>query len=102
VEAYHAGTYKQRCDQVTGGGIVQETVIFSGTIVGERQRVHCKVQATKTTLDADSAVFSDYRIMDSEATDRLPDGGYELLANSESTRFRRNSGRFLSRPKLSD
>jgi hypothetical protein len=77
---------------------VQETVIFSGTIVGERQRVSCKVRATKTTLDTGPPMFSDYRIIDSDATDRLPDGDYELLANSESTRFRRNSGRFLSRP----
>jgi hypothetical protein len=30
---------------------MQETVIFSGTIVGERQQVSCKVRATKTTLD---------------------------------------------------
>jgi hypothetical protein len=77
---------------------VQETVIFSGTIVGERQRVSCKVRATKTTLDAGPPVFSDYRIMDSDATDRLPDGDYELVANSETTLFRRISGRFLSRP----
>ena len=77
---------------------MQETVIFSGTIVGERQRVSCKVRATKTTLDTGPPVFSDYRIIDSEATDRLPDGDYELVANSETTLFRRISGRFLSRP----
>ena len=77
---------------------MQETVIFSGTIVGERQRVPCKVRATKTTLDTGPPVFSDYRIMDSDATDRLPDGDYELVANSETTLFRRISGRFLSRP----
>jgi hypothetical protein len=77
---------------------VQETVIFSGTIVGERQRVSCKVRATKTTLDAGPPVFSDYRVMDSDATDRLPDGDYELVANSETTLFRRIRGRFLSRP----
>jgi hypothetical protein len=77
---------------------VQETVTFSGTIVGERQRVSCKVRATKTTLDAGPPVFSDYRIIDADATDRLPDGDDELLANSETTLFRRISGRFLSRP----
>jgi hypothetical protein len=77
---------------------VQDTVMFSGTIVGERQRVECKVRATKTTLDGDSPVFSDYKVMDSDATDRLPDGDYELRANSETTRFRRNNGRFLSLP----
>jgi hypothetical protein len=77
---------------------VQETAIFSGTIVGERQRVYCKVRATKTMLDRDPPVFSDYRLMDSDATDRLPDGDYELMANGDRTRFRRNAGRFLSRP----
>jgi len=77
---------------------VQETIIFSGTIIGEGQRVECEVRATKTTLDGDPPVFSAYRVMESDATDRLPDGDYELRANSETTRFRRNSGRFLSRP----
>jgi hypothetical protein len=48
---------KQRCDLFARGDIVQETVIFSGTIVGERQRVYCKVRATKTTLDRDPPVF---------------------------------------------
>jgi hypothetical protein len=77
---------------------VQETVMFSGTIVGERPRLKCEVSATKTTLDTDAPVFSDYRIMESDATDRLADGDYELVANGERTRFRRNGGRFLSRP----
>ena len=84
-------------DQVTGGGIVQETIIFSGTIIGEGQRVECEVRATKTTLDGDPPVFSNYRIMESDLTDRLPDGNYELLVNRERTRFSRDAGRFLSR-----
>ena len=84
--------------QVTGGGIVQETIIFSGTIIGEGQRVECEVRATKTTLDGDSPVFSNYRIMESDLTDSLPDGNYELLVNRERTRFSRDAGRFLSRP----
>ena len=54
---------------------MQETVIFGGTIVGEHhQPVECKVRATKTTLDGDPPIFSDYRIMDSDVTDRLLDG----------------------------
>ena len=77
--------------------MVQESLVFSGIIIGERQRMECKVRATKTTLDTDPPAFSDYRVMDSDATDRLPDGDYELWANGERTRFRRNSGRFLSR-----
>jgi hypothetical protein len=81
-----------------GGGIVQETVIFTGIVIGERPRVECKVRATKTTLDTGPPIFSDYRIVDSDATDRLPDGNYELWANGERTRLTRNSGRFLSRP----
>jgi hypothetical protein len=84
--------------RVTGGGIVQETIIFNGTIIGEGQRVECEVRATKTTLDGDSPVFSNYRIMESDLTDSLPDGNYELLVNRERTRFSRDAGRFLSRP----
>ena len=48
---------------------MQETVIFSGTIIGEGQRVECKVQATKTTLDGDPPLFSGYKIMESDLTD---------------------------------
>ena len=77
---------------------MQETVIFSGTIIGEGQRVECKVQATKTTLDGDPTLFSGYKIMESDLTDRLPDGNYELLVNRERTRFSRDAGRFQSRP----
>jgi hypothetical protein len=84
--------------RVTGGGIVQETIIFNGTIIGEGQRVECEVRATKTTLGGDSPVFSSYRIMESDLTDSLPDGNYELLVNRERTRFSRDAGRFLSRP----
>ena len=70
--------------------------MFSGIIIGEPQRVECKVRATKTTLDRDLPVFSGYSIVESVATDRLPDGD-ELFANGERTRFLLNSGRFLSR-----
>jgi len=77
---------------------MQETIVFRGTIIGEGQRVDCEVRATKTTLDGDPPVFSDYRIMESDLTDRLPDGNYELLVNRERTRFNRDAGRFLSRP----
>jgi hypothetical protein len=85
---------------VPAGGIVQETVIFSGTIIGEGQRVECKVRATKTLLDEEPSarpVFSGYTVMESDATDKLPDGDYDLLANGERIRFRRNDGRFLTR-----
>jgi hypothetical protein len=40
------------------GRFMKETVIFSGTIVGEGQRVECKIRATKTTLDGDPSVSS--------------------------------------------
>jgi hypothetical protein len=84
--------------RATGGAIVQETIIFSGTIIGEGQRVQCEVRATKTTLVGYPSVFSDYRIMESDLTDSLPDGNYELLVNRERTRFSRDAGRFLPRP----
>ena len=65
---------------------VKEKVFFSGIIVGNGQRVECEIQAKKSTLGGVSpspAAFSDYRVMDSEATKRLPDGDYEVLANGE-------------------
>jgi len=77
---------------------MQDTVTFSGTIIGEGQRLECEVRATKTTLVGDPPVVSDYRIVESDVTDGLPDGNYELLVNRERTRFRRDAGRFISRP----
>ena len=81
---------------------MQDTVMFSGIIVGEhRQRVECRVRATKTTLDEDPSarpLFSGYTVMESDVTDKLPDGDYDLLANGERIRFRRSGERFLSRP----
>lgn len=77
---------------------MQETVVFNGTIIGEGQRVECEVRATKTTLIGYPAVISDYRILETDFTDRLPDGSYDLLVNHERARFSRDAGRFLSRP----
>ena len=82
------------------GGIVKETVVFHGTVVGEGHRVDCKVRATKTTIDLDPDAppeFSDYEIMDSAATVRLPDGDYQVLVNAEKLRCKLNRGRFLWR-----
>ncbi len=79
---------------------MQETVMFSGTIVCERQRVECTVRATKTIFDKDPSarpLVSGYGIMESDATDSLPDGDYELLVNRERIPLRRNDGRFYSR-----
>ena len=77
---------------------MQETIVFSGTIIGEGQRLECEVRAIKTTLVGFPAVFSDYRIMETDFTDGLPDGNYDLPVNRERARFRRDDGRFLSRP----
>ena len=77
---------------------MKQTVVFSGTIIGEGQRVGCEVRATKTTLDRDPPLFSGYTIMESDLTDGLPDGNYELLVNRERTRLSRDAGRFQSRP----
>lgn len=77
---------------------MQETVTFSGTIIGEGHRVACEVRATKTTLVGARPVVSGYWIVESDVTDGLPDGNYELLVNRERTRFRRDGGRFVSRP----
>jgi len=77
---------------------MQETVTFSGTIIGEGQRVECDVRATKTTLVGDPPLVSGYWIVESDVTDGLPDGNYELLVNRERTRFMRNARRFVARP----
>jgi len=81
---------------------MKEIVVFSGLIVGEGKRVECKVRAAKTTLDGSSDVppaFSEYRVMDSDLTDRLPDGNsYEIhLSNGECIPVRRSAGHFLGR-----
>jgi len=76
---------------------LKERVYFSGTIVGEGHRVDCQVRATKSTLDLDPDAppeFSDYDIIDSPATVKLPDGDYEVLANGFKIRCRLNRGRF--------
>jgi hypothetical protein len=62
--------------------------------------VECKVRATKATLDADPSVppvFSEYSIMESSETAKLPDGDYEVLANGEIKKVRRTAGRFVAR-----
>jgi hypothetical protein len=79
---------------------VKEKVFFSGIIVGNGQRVECEIQATKSTLSgipSSPPAFADYRIMDSEATRRLPDGDYEVLANGERIKVSRKGEYFLAR-----
>jgi hypothetical protein len=79
---------------------VKEKVFFSGIVVGNGQRVECEIQATKSTLGGVPPfppAFSDYRIMDSEGTRRLPDGDYEVLVNSERIKVLRKGGYFLAR-----
>ena len=78
--------------------MMQETVIFSGTIIGAGRRMPCEVRATRTTLARDPPVVSGYWIVESDVTGTLPDGEYELLVNRERTRLRRDAGRFVSRP----
>ena len=79
---------------------LKEKMVFAGIIVGNGQRIECEIQAKKSTLGGVSpspAAFSDYRVMDSEATRRLPDGDYEVLANEERIKVQRKSGYFLAR-----
>ena len=92
------GLERQRNNHTLAMDQSQEQSSFSGTIIGEGQRVECEVRATKTTLYGVPLLFSGYRIMESDVTDKLPDGNYELLVNRERTRFSRDAGRFLSRP----
>ena len=77
--------------------IVKEVVVFSGILIGEGQRVECRVRATKCTLDHDPSVppaFPDYNIVDS-ATGRLPDGNYEVFAHGKRISLRREHGQFV-------
>jgi hypothetical protein len=79
---------------------LKERVVFNGIIVGNGRRVECEIQATKSTLGGVSPsppAFADYRIMDSEATRRLPDDDYEVLVNGERLKVQRKSGYFLAR-----
>jgi hypothetical protein len=64
---------------------VQETITFRGTIIAEGQLMECEALATKPTLDADPPRISGYIIVESDLTDALPDGNYELLVNRERT-----------------
>jgi hypothetical protein len=78
----------------------KETVIFSGAIVSNDQRVECRVRAIKTTLDPTiPPAFSEYTVMNSDVTDRLPDGdNYEIhLSDGERIPVRRQHGHFLAR-----
>lgn len=77
---------------------MQETVTFSGIIIGAGRRMPCEVRATRTMLAGDPPVVSGYWIVESDVTDTLRDGEYELLVNRERTRFKRDAGRFVSRP----
>jgi hypothetical protein len=76
---------------------VKELVVFSGILIGEGQRVECKVRVTKSTLDGDPAVppaFSDYSIVDAAMT-RLPDGNYDVFAHNKRISLRREHGQFV-------
>ena len=79
---------------------LKERMFFAGIIVGKGQRIEREIQATKFMLGGVSPfppTFSDYRVMDSEATRRLPDGEYEVLANGERIKVLRKGGYFLAR-----
>ena len=72
-------------------------VTLNGRIIGEGYILECKVRAVKTTLDEDPyapPAFSDYRVWNSDETDRLPDGEYELLVNGQRILLRRQAWRF--------
>jgi len=60
----------------------------------------CEVRAIKTTLVGDAPVVSGYWIVESDATDGLPDGNYELLVNRERSRFKRDAGPVHRAPLL--
>src|SRR5260221_10351764 len=45
--------------------------------------VFCLKKKNKTTLDGHSPVISNYKVVASDLTDRLPDGNYQLLVNRE-------------------
>jgi len=78
----------------------REQVIFSATIVSDGKRVECKVRAVKTTLAPSMPpAFSEYGVMNSDETDRLPDGdNYELhISNGDRIPLKKQHGFFLAR-----
>lgn len=84
------------------GGLLKEYgVILNGIIIGNGHHIECEIRATKTTLDgfpSASPEFSEYRIVESALTAKLPDGVYEVLIGDERISLNREHGRFLARP----
>lgn len=77
---------------------MKETVTLSGMIVGQGRRADCKIQAIKVSLPGDSHLpeYTDYHILNSVATDSLPDGDYEVLvSNGELIKAKRKAGYFV-------
>jgi len=75
-------------------------VVLNGLIMGSAHHIECEIRATKTTLDGFPSAppaFSDLRIVESAATNKLPDGDYEVLVGDERIRLIREHGTFLAR-----
>jgi len=76
-------------------------VILNGIIIGNGHHIECEIRATKTNLDgfpSAAPAFSEYRIVESALTGKLPDGVYEMLVGDERISLKREHGRFLVRP----
>lgn len=74
-------------------------VILNGIIMGNRRHVECEIRATRTILDGFSsapAAFSDFLVVESASTNKLPDGEYEVLVGDERILLRRENGTFLA------
>lgn len=75
-------------------------VMLPGTLVGQGHEVNCQVSSIQTTLDGAPSIppeYSDFSIMNSDATARLPEGDYELLVRGERVSLRHKNGKYHRR-----
>ena len=75
-------------------------VMLPGTLVGQGHEVNCQVSSIQTTRDGAPLIppeYSDFSIMNSDATARLPEGDHELLVRGERVSLRHKNGKYHRR-----
>ena len=79
--------------------LMKDLVILNAIVIGEGRSVECKVRAIENSLPGANMppVYSEMRVMTSDAVAALPDGLYEIVVHSERIPVRRERGQFLAR-----
>lgn len=77
---------------------MRENVVLRGVIVGETVKVECLIRALKVTLEGSPVPpeHTDYSVVESPVTNRLPDGNYTIHASGKTMQVRRKNGTFLA------